>query len=34
MAGFYELYKANPQLIGLGAENEPAASERDARGMD
>lgn len=32
--GFYHKYKREPHLIGLGAENEPAASERDARGMD
>ena len=32
--GFYHKYKREPHLIGLGAESEPAASERDARGMD
>ena len=32
--GYYNKYKREPHLIGLGAENEPAASERDARGMD
>ena len=31
---YYHKYKREPHLIGLGAENEPAASERDARGMD
>ena len=31
--GYYNKYKREPHLIGLGAENEPAASERDARGM-
>ena len=32
--GYYHKYKREPHLIGLGSENEPAASERDARGMD
>ena len=32
MAGFYELYKANPQLIGLGSDDSPTAgSGCDAR---
>lgn len=32
--GYYNKYKREPHLIGLGGEAEPAASERDARGMD
>lgn len=32
MAGYYELYKANPHLIGI-ADNTPAPSECDARGI-
>lgn len=33
MAGYYELYKANPHLIGGGYSNEPGASECYDRGL-
>ena len=31
---YYHQYKREPHLIGLGGENDLAASERDARGLD